>query len=160
MPIILKMFIDNEELKTKYKYEIEQHNSQIQNRFYNAGFDLFCPEKLSLENNKIEVNTKIVCAMYNNDNPIAFYLYPRSSVSKLDLSLANSVGIIDNNYRGLLIAKFNNFNIQKDKFIEKYSRLLQICSPTLECFKIILVDNINEFEITERGSGGFGSTGI
>ena len=38
--------------------------------------------------------------MLNNDKNIGYYLYPRSSISKTPLILANSVGIIDSGYRG------------------------------------------------------------
>ena len=160
MTYVLKIFIENEELRQKYEISINEHNKQIYNRFHNAGFDLFCPEEISLNNNKVELNTKIVCAMYDlYEQPVAFYLYPRSSISKTNLILANSVGIIDNSYRGNIIGKFNNLK-PEDLHLEKYSRLLQICSPLLQPFKVEIVNNLDELETTERGSGGFGSTGI
>jgi dUTPase len=61
-----------------------------------------------------------------------FYLYPRSSISKTNLRLANSVGIIDSGYRGNILAIFDilqNDNVSTT--IEKHSRLLQICSGDL-----------------------------
>ena len=47
----------------------------------------------------------------------------------------------------------NNVNIQK------HSRLLQITAPTLEPFHVKIVHDINKLGVTERGTGGFGSTG-
>ena len=160
MSYLCKIFINNDELKSLYEEAIEKHNNQVLNKFFNSGFDLFCPMEISLNNNKVVVNTEITCAMYDvNNNPVGFYLYPRSSITKTNLILANSVGIIDNNYRGPLIGKFHNFLLE-DNIIEKHSRLLQICSPTLDKFFIEIVEKLEDLEITERGSGGFGSTGI
>mgnify|MGYP003343020743 CR=1 FL=1 len=56
MTYVLKIFIENEELRQKYEISINEHNKQIYNRFHNAGFDLFCPEEISLNNNKVELN--------------------------------------------------------------------------------------------------------
>ena len=92
--------------------------------------------------------------MYDDDVPIAYYLYPRSSVVKTGFRLANSVGIIDSGYRGNLMAYFD---VIKNDRIEVNQRLVQICAPDLKPFKVELVDSLDE---TERGHGGFGSTGV
>jgi dUTP pyrophosphatase len=92
--------------------------------------------------------------------PVAFYLYPRSSTgTKTPLRLANSVGIIDSGYRGPLIAAFDNGN-EDDFQIQDKQRLVQICAPDLSYpIYVILVDSEEELGKTNRGSGGFGSTG-
>jgi dUTP pyrophosphatase len=95
-----------------------------------------------------------------------FYMYPRSSLSKTNLRLANSTGIIDAGYRGNLIGMFDLVNIEEqensyDYLIKPYTRLLQICAPSLVPIYVELVENENQLgTITERGSGGFGSTGM
>ena len=97
----------------------------------------------------------------DNKQDCGFYLYPRSSISKTNLRLANSVGIIDSGYRGHLLAIFDiirNDNVFTT--IEKHSRLLQICSGDLQPFIVILIDDIKLLCETSRGSGGFGSTGV
>ena len=43
--------------------------------------------------------------------------------------------------------------------VEKNSRLVQICSPNLQPFLVSIVNNLTDLGTTERGSGGFGSTG-
>jgi dUTP pyrophosphatase len=87
-------------------------------------------------------------------------LYPRSSISKTNLRLANSVGIIDAGYRGHIMAVFdinNNNNIYVGKAYERY---VQICAPGLIPITVEIVNSIEELgEKTERGEGGFGSTG-
>jgi dUTP pyrophosphatase len=73
--------------------------------------------------------------------------------------LANSVGIIDSGYRGPIIGAFRNISCKQEPYVvEKYSRLLQICAPDLRPIMVELVGE-NFFETTERGDGGFGSTG-
>ena len=67
--------------------------------------------------------------MISGCNGLAYQLYPRSSLSKYPIMLANHVGIIDAGYRGNLIAAFRSF--QDDFKIEKGIRLVQICHPTL-----------------------------
>ena len=79
------------------------------------------------------------------------------------------VGIIDSGYRGNL-GGFFDYNPQhgtekeKPRFpsesYQQYQRLVQICSNSLKPFKVILVDDIASLGSTERGAGGFGSTGI
>jgi dUTPase len=43
--------------------------------------------------------------------------------------------------------------------IEKFTRLVQICAPDLSAFNVVIVDE-NDLSNTERGDGGFGSTGV
>jgi len=84
-------------------------------------------------------------------------MYPRSSISKTPLRLANSVGIIDSGYRGELQAPVDNFSCQK-YIVEEGQRLFQICSGDLTpFFNIKIVDSLDQ---TDRGAGGFGSTGF
>jgi dUTP pyrophosphatase len=87
-----------------------------------------------------------------------FYMYPRSSVSKTPLRLSNSVGIIDAGYRGNLGAFVDNISANGYN-VEKGTRLFQICAPNLEPIHVELVSSENDLGNSERGSGGFGSTG-
>lgn len=84
------------------------------------------------------------------------------------MRLANSVGIIDAGYRGNIIGMFdvvnidNSYNEDKgaDYYAKSYDRLVQICAPGLVPIFVEMVDSIEALGIeTERGSGGFGSTG-
>lgn len=149
----LNIFIDNDELRNKYIETINQRDIQ------DAGFDLFCPDTYELfkENKQFKCDTQIVCSMVDpNDNNCSYYLYPRSSISKTNLRLANSLGIIDSGYRGPIIGVFD---IIDDFYLDKYSRLLQICAPNLGPIKINIVSSLKDLGFTLRGSGGFGSTG-
>lgn len=104
--------------------------------------------------------------------PTGFYLYPRSSISKTRMRLANSVGIIDAGYRGDLVAAVDTiglfgstdiWHIWKETLspIKKYDRYFQVCAPDLSPFLVHLVDTEEELSPpTARGHGGFGSTGV
>lgn len=150
---------------------------------FDAGFDIFVPSEedvISEGTWSTTVNHKLHCAMYymtwNKYHPsrdldfcpdsaelfpTAFYLHPRSSLgTKTPYRLANSTGIIDAGYRGPLIGAFDVKTSSQDWRPEPYSRLLQICGPDLK-YPIypVLVDSLDDLGETQRGQGGFGSTG-
>ena len=85
-------------------------------------------------------------------------LYPRSSLSKTPLRLANSVGIIDSGYRGNIIGMFD---CRCDEYKINYmDRLVQICDPTMCPIYVELVEKESDLGVNStRGDGGFGSTG-
>lgn len=107
-----------------------------------------------------------------HQQPCGFYLYPRSSISKTRMRLANSVGIIDAGYRGDLIAAVDTiglfgstdiWHIWKETLspIKKYDRYFQVCAPDLSPFLVHIVEREEDLSPpTTRGHGGFGSTGV
>jgi dUTP pyrophosphatase len=119
--------------------------------------------------NKVDFNVKCCAKLYTEGKAryTPFYTYARSSISKTPLRLANNQGIIDAGYRGNLIGMFDCFDSSNksvdseyDWYMEKYSRLLQICAPGLVPIYVNIVDKIEDLgEKTARGEGGFGSTG-
>ena len=131
----LTIYVKDEELYDIYLEKSETHNVKIWNTsYYDAGFDLYTPSQLIVKaENKVKLNTDIVAVM-NDENgaPACFYMYPRSSISKTPLRLANSVGIIDSGYRGNLIGVFDNISKGEEYIIEKHSRLLQIWQQHLK----------------------------
>lgn len=158
---------NNIELYNKYENAITVHNNSVINKQYpDSGFDIFFPNAVSFQSAKSEfAKMGIVCGMKIYDQnkekwaSSGYYSYPRSSISKTPLMLANHVGIIDSGYRGPLIGAFRNIASQVPYVVEEYTRLLQICAPDLRPIIVELVEE-SFFEETERGSGGFGSTGI
>lgn len=161
----LRIFTENNELKKMYQEKIEEHNRSINEDFYaDSGFDLLIPNNIDFySGSTFKINHEIKCCMvfhtYKKEMPSAYYLYPRSSTgTKTPLRLANSVGIIDSGYRGNIIAAFDNMG-NKEYSVERNSRLVQICSPNLQPFLVSIVNNLTDLGATERGSGGFGSTG-
>lgn len=163
---ILKIFInpENNELRNVYENHVEYHNTKVINSYHpNSGFDLFIPENASFNEQfttkyiDLEVHCEMV-DVYNEST--GFYLYPRSSISKTPLMLANHTGVIDSGYRGRMIGAFRCLDIVNSPYIvEEGTRLLQICHPSLCPVLVKIVYNINELSQSERGDGAFGSTG-
>jgi len=171
----LKLYVDyTNDLKQKYIDAALNHNNKIlnfDNQYLDAGFDLFNPEKRVFNINHMSSVNKfdhnIICSAqmitdsdkcYNT----GYYMHPRSSISKTKLRLANATGIIDSGYRGHLMGMFDLINLSDNEgaVVEKYDRLLQICAPGLVPIVVEVVNSLEELgSQTERGEGGFGSTG-
>ena len=187
--MVLQVFVDSDDdhLRDMYRNAALAHNNKLLTsmQHIDAGFDLFAP---GTENQlhffgpgwpgKSAVNKldfKICCAArMHADNGknfnTGYYMHPRSSLSKTQLRLANSTGIVDAGYRGHLIGMFDVVNIPpnptqtadrvSDYTGNKYDRYLQICAPGLVPIMVEIVDSLSDLgDETERGAGGFGSTG-
>ena len=87
-------------------------------------------------------------------------LFPRSSLSKYELALCNSVGVIDNGYRASIKLRFRFLG--KGKFTKnsliykKGDKIGQLIFMPIFNFVAHQTDSLDE---SERGLGGFGSTG-
>ena len=85
-----------------------------------------------------------------------FFLDPRSSIgAKTGLRLSNSLGVIDEEYRGEVIVLYDNIS-DSDYEIKAGDRIAQGWPQPVYRFKAVVVDSLPD---TERGEGGFGSTG-
>ena len=193
--MVLKIYLDfnDDNLKNMYYAAADSHNNKLLNNPHHidAGFDLFAPRNEGQEEeiygdqlrffgpgwtdkspvNKLDLKVCCSAKMFNDNGKnfnTGYYMYPRSSLSKTQLRLANSTGIIDAGYRGHLMGMFDVVNIQKnrpgyleaDYFGNKYDRYLQICAPGLVPIIVQIVNSMEELgEETSRGAGGFGSTG-
>ena len=81
---------------------------------------------------------------------------PRSSIgAKTGLRLSNSIGIIDADYRGEIGVLYDNIS-DSDYEIKAGDRIAQMWVERVERFKPVTVDIL---PATERGDGGFGSSG-
>ncbi|MDU6181031.1 MAG: dUTP diphosphatase [Anaerococcus vaginalis] len=124
--------------------------------FYSAGMDIYSSNEEEIiikpgEVGKVPTDFKI-------EIPEGFFvaIYPRSSTGvKRQLMLANSTGIIDSDYRGEIKLFFYNFG-KNEQVIKKNERLAQMVVQPYEKVEIQKVDDLCE---SERGEGGFGSTG-
>lgn len=143
-----------------------------------SGVDLIIPEDMMVTPfNTHTIDHMVQCTLEKvfedtlvEKQTVPYLLFPRSSISKTRLRMANSIGLIDRDYRGNIMAKvdmkpvitpdnYGRLTIADIKEpISKYSRLFQIVAPNLEPIsKINIVDSL---DCTERGEGGFGSTGV
>ena len=118
-----------------------------------AGLDLYILEQVIIAAGETKLIKLGICC-----EPIdgkAYYLFPRSSISKTPLRMSNSIGLIDGGYRGEIMAScdnIKNFNYT----LEEGQRLFQLVSVDSSPISYKIVD---ELSLTSRGSGGFGSTG-
>ena len=104
-------------------------------------------------------------------------IFPRSSISNKNLMLANSVGLIDAGYRGELLVRFKYIiqpedvyarihghqatiplytNVNMDKIYSKGDRIAQLVVAETHSVEFEIAEDLSE---TDRGTGGFGSTG-
>lgn len=168
---ILKMCIDNDELRNAYIPRIEAHNKKLlEDPYPDSGFDLLVPEDkhftIPFQSSMIDFQIKTEMLHYNSLSgklPTSpFYLFPRSSMSKTPLILANHTGVIDSGYRGNIKGAFKWLKPDSDASenyrVEKYTRLLQISHPSLCPIYVTLVGK-DDLSTTSRNEGGFGSTG-
>jgi len=118
-----------------------------------AGLDLFIIEKQVIKPGETS-RIKLGISCENMDQK-PYLLMPRSSISKTPLRLCNAIGLIDAGYRGEIMAAVDNIK-QKSYEVEKGQRLFQLVSMDGGPIYFELVDVLSS---SERGEGGFGSTG-
>ena len=119
-----------------------------------AGLDLYVLEEIHFDAGETRaIKMGISC---EPEDGKAYYLLPRSSISKTPLRMANSIGLIDGGYRGEIMAVCDNIKTE-GYTVEKGQRLFQLVATDSSSIKYELVDSL---EMTTRGTGGFGSTGV
>ena len=123
---------------------------------FSAGLDLFNNDEIPVE--ILPHKSAIINTGFFIEIPEGYVglLFARSSLGfKLDCTLANSVGVIDSDYRGEVKAKIinhSNFTVA----IQPNERMAQlVIVPILNCN----FNHVDKLSDTERGEGGFGSTG-
>jgi len=124
-----------------------------------AAMDLYAVEVKKHIDSISDETTKLVI-----DSGLAFeipkgfvgLLFPRSSVQSTGLRLTNGVGVIDSGFRGSVKAVFDviDSSLAHYKEGDRFAQLMIIPHPSVE------VEEVQELSSTERGEGGFGSTGI
>ena len=118
-----------------------------------AGLDLYILKDQTIKAGEtVKIKLGISC---ENIDGKGYLLFPRSSISKTPLRLANSIGLIDWGYRGEIMAVCDNIK-DYDFSISKGDRLFQIVSSDMSSIEFEIA---NELSVTTRVSGGFGSTG-
>lgn len=121
-----------------------------------AGLDLYCytDEPITVKPGEtVKVHTGVSIEI-----PDGYFgaVYPRSSTGvKKHLMLANTVGVIDSDYRGEIVNFIYNYG-KDSQIIENGDRLAQlVLIPYLRCD----IEEVDELSDTQRGNKGFGSTG-
>ena len=122
-----------------------------------AGYDLFAlldEEVLIYPGAPVRIHTGISIAM--PDSGMVGLVYPRSGLaSKFGLIPSNCVGVIDSDYRGEIMVSLTNLS-RTAYALKPFERIAQLV------FTPVLLPEFREVEAldeTDRGAGGFGSTG-
>lgn len=137
-----------------------------------AGMDLTAVSKTEDEYGNIVYGTGLA---FEIPKGCVGLLFPRSSNAKKDLALSNAVGVLDSTYRGEVTFKFKRQLkiVEKEISIDAYSRIVEIDFDeyaSYECgdrigqiiifpYPAIEFEEVDELSETERGEGGYGSTG-
>ena len=142
-----------------------QENNLIPPAKGDAGWDLVAasePTFVYPENSKgktplfVEYDTGVVI-----QPPDGFFtlLFPRSSISKYQLSMANSVGVIDNGYRNTIKLRFRYLGKgapKADSIYKVGDKIGQLVFLPMMTFSAYQTETLDS---SDRGQGGFGSTG-
>lgn len=148
-------------MKLQIQYVSEKIGKEIPAPYYAsngaAGMDLpACidePVTIKAGERKI-IPTGIAIALPSNE--YVALVYVRSSMGfKKGITLSNSVGVIDSDYRGQIFVSLNNLS-KEDYTIQVGERIAQLIVTPVVVADLEVVDQLPE---TERGEGGFGSTG-
>ena len=118
-----------------------------------AGLDLVATEIINKDPFQITYGTGLAMEI-----PAGYVglVFPRSSIRKYDLSLTNCVGVIDSGYRGEIQATFRRHKGVASTDYEVGDKIAQIIIVPYPSIEFIETDELSE---TERGTGGFGSSG-
>lgn len=118
-----------------------------------AGLDLYCPFHIKVPaDSQKKIPLGIAVEIPKGHMGL---LVPRSSMSKTPLRCANSIGIIDADYRGELSIAYENISCS-DYMIFRGDRIAQLIIVPIA---IVDVEEAQTLSETERGDGGYGSTG-
>ena len=118
-----------------------------------AGLDLYVLENIKFEPQETKlIKLGISC---EPEDGVAYYLLPRSSISKTPLRMSNSIGLIDGGYRGEIMASCDNIkNFSYE--VKAGERLFQLVASDSSPINYTITDTLTD---SSRSDGGFGSTG-
>jgi dUTP pyrophosphatase len=138
----------------KVKYLDPRAKMPVKGTAFSACWDIHAIEDVLIRPYSIEkVRTGLAMEI-----PTGYRLaiYPRSGLASIGIGLANSVGVIDSDYRGEIKLPMICSNNTGHR-IKSGERIAQCALEKLEDYRFVeSKDNLSE---TERGTGGFGSTG-
>ena len=141
--------------------------TDIQRTNDNAGVDLYCVRTQTVQPGgsatllDLGVKARMVKHYEQNNIPYEtchFWLAPRSSIWKSNVRQANSLGVIDSSYRGVLMGAVLT-NTNDPSHIQAGSRLFQVLAPDMGYISRVRILSESDLDSTSRGEGGFGSTG-
>lgn len=139
----------------KIRFKKLHKDAQIPTRAHNtdAGFDL-TSTSIKVTGNLVEYGTGLAVEIPEGYVGLVF---PRSSIFKKTIYLTNSVGVIDSGYRGEVMAKFRLDAL--DEPLSIYNVGDRIAQIIIMPIPSVTFQETEELSDSERGTGGYGSTG-
>ena len=122
---------------------------------YAAGYDLYADEQVEI----LGEETVVIGTGISMEIPEGYFgaIYARSGLAtKQGLRPANCVGVVDSDYRGEVIIALHN-DTDESQWVLAGSRIAQLLIQPVMRTNFNVVDELGD---TERGIGGFGSTGV
>lgn len=120
-----------------------------------AGMDLVATSKTFDDDNNIVYGTGLA---FEIPKGYVGLVFPRSSNAKKRLILSNSVGVIDSGYRGEVMLKYKE--LYREFLSKEYNIGDRIGQIIILPYPQIEFNEVDELSTTERGNGGYGSTGV
>ena len=114
-----------------------------------AGYDLYASSCHS-ENGLVSYGTGVAVEIPEGYVGLVF---PRSSIADTHLTLSNSVGVIDSGYRGEIKAKFRKGGTRGYGVGDRIAQLIILPYPE------VVFEEVEELADSDRGTGGYGSSG-
>lgn len=124
----------------------------IYSKVGDAGLDLVATTVISTTPAQITYGTGLA---FEIPQGYVGLVFPRSSIRNYTLSLSNSVGVIDSGYRGEVQVTFNKIN-PYTKYFEIGDKVAQMVILPYPQIALVETDELSD---SDRGTGGFGSTG-
>ena len=144
-------------MQVKFKKLVERAVTPTYAKNGDAGLDITAVgHRIDTEHNFIEYHTGLAIEVPPGHVGL---LFPRSSVSKTDLVLANCVGVLDSGYRGEITFRYK---FKPDSYfasLKRYKDGDRIGQLIIIPYLNIEMQEVEELSKTERGDGGYGSTG-
>lgn len=150
-------------MKVKIKKLYEDSILPTKAHATDAGYDLYAHSKSYDDDGNVVYGSGVAMEIPNGYVGLVF---PRSSNAKKDLILSNSVGVIDSGYRGEVLFKFKPSNVIEKpdlayipESISKYEICERIGQIIIMPYPEIEFVEVDELSDSERGDGGYGSSG-
>lgn len=140
-------------MKIRFKKLHPEAKSPFKAHATDAGFDLTCTSATEdRRHNCVSYGTGIAVEIPRGYVGLVF---PRSSVYKEDIDLTNCVGVIDSGYRGEIMAKFRILQPHIHRYTtgDRIAQLIVLPYPEIE------FEEAEELDESDRGTGGYGSSG-
>tara|TARA_R100001244_G_scaffold97527_1_gene73011 strand:- start:39 stop:476 length:438 start_codon:yes stop_codon:yes gene_type:complete len=144
-------------MKVKFKKLVDTAITPSYATHGDAGLDISAiAHKIDLDHNFIEYYTGIALEVPEGHVGL---LFPRSSVSKKDLSLANCVGVVDSGYRGEITFRYKFDRSEYFANVKRYEDGDRVGQLVIMPYPEIELEQVDDLAVSSRGEGGYGSTG-